>query len=484
MLTKLTIRQAADGLRKKEFSARELLEAHIKEIEEKNKSLNAFILKTFDQAREKAEEIDQDLAAGRELGVLAGLPVSIKDCFCIKGIESTSCSKILKGYIPPFDATSVKKIKKQGAVILGKVNTDEFTMGASTETSAFGVTKNPYDLERVAGGSSGGSAASVSAGMAMYSLATDTGGSIRQPAAFCGVVGLKVTYGRVSRYGVMSMASSLDTIGVLARQVEDVAFVLKEIAGQDKNDATTPPVEVDDYVKFLGSDLKGLKVGLPKEFFPETLNPEVKKIVQKAAEDLKAAGAEVKEISLPYSEYAIAVYYIIVPSEVSSNMARYDGVRYGFSVAKEKAGEVKDLVDLYKKNRSLGFGAEVKRRIMIGTYALSAGYYDAYYKKAMQVRTLIKKGFDQAFADVDIILAPVTPNPAFKIGENTSDPLQMYLEDMFTAPINLAGVPALSLPYGKIGHLPVGVQLIGRHFDEKTILRVGKKLEEIRGDFA
>ena len=477
MLTKLTIKEAYNGLRQKEFSAEELTNAHILAIEKKDPEINAYVLTTFDLAREQAKEVDKKIKAGEDLPLLAGLPVAIKDCFCTKGIESTASSRILKGYIPAYDATSVKKIKQQGAVILGKVNTDEFTMGASTETSAFGVTKNPHDLTRVSGGSSGGSAAAVAAGMAMYSLATDTGGSIRQPAAFCGVAGLKVTYGRVSRYGVMSMASSLDTIGPIARSVEDLAIVLEVIAGADGYDATAPSRPADNYKEEIKKDIKGLKIGIPQEYLADSLNPKMKEVVQKAIQKLEEAGCQIKEVSLPHTEYAIAVYYIIVPSEVSSNMARYDGIRYGFSVARE--GErVEDLLDLYKENRSRGFGDEVKRRIMIGTYALSAGYYDAYYKKAQEVRTLIKEDFQKAFEEVDALVAPVTPGPAFKIGEHTDDPLEMYLEDIFTAPINLAGVPSLSLPYGQIDGLPAGIQIIGRHFDEKTILRLGHFLEK------
>ncbi len=477
-LSKLKILEAHKGLKNKDFSCEELVGAHIKEAEEKDKDINAYVLSNFEIAMDEARKVDEKIKKGHEIKTLEGLPVSIKDCFCVKGMESTASSNILKGYIPPFDATSVKAIKDQGSIILGKVNTDEFTMGASTETSAFGVTKNPHDLERVAGGSSGGSAASVAAGMAMYSLATDTGGSIRQPATFCGVPGLKVTYGRVSRYGVMSMASSLDSIGPIAKSVEDLAIILGVIAGHDKNDSTTPKVDVPDYVKDLDKDVKGLKIGVPKEYFIEGLNEDIKKSVEDVAKKLKALGAKIVDISLPYTEYAIAAYYIIAPSEISSNMARYDGIRYGFSVAKDKDANVRNLMDIYKKSKSKGFGDEVKRRIMLGTYALSAGYYDAYYKKAMQVRTLIKQDFDKAFEEVDAIIAPVTPGSAFKIGENVNDPLQMYLEDIFTAPINLAGVPSLSVPFGKSQNMPIGVQIIGKHFDEQTILQIGKKLEK------
>ncbi len=476
MLTKLSIKEAHQGLKNKDFSSEELTNAYILNIEEKNKDINAFVFKTFDLARETAKQVDKKIKDNQEISLLEGLPMSIKDCFCVKDVESTASSNILKGYIPSYDATTVKKVRNLGGVILGKVNTDEFTMGASTETSAFGVTKNPHDLSRVSGGSSGGSAASVASEMAMYSLATDTGGSIRQPASFCGVAGLKVTYGRVSRFGVMSMASSLDTIGPIAKNVEDLAIVLQAIAGHDKYDATTPQIKVPNYFEELKKDIKGLKIGIPKEYLNDKLNPELKKIIEKTAQKLKKMGCEIVDVSLPHTEYAIAVYYIIAPSEISSNMARYDGIRFGYSVEKEDL-EIKDLLDIYNKTRAKGFGPEVKRRIMIGTYALSAGYYDAYYKKAQKVRTLIKKDFDDVFEKVDALLTPATPGPAFKIGEKTADPLEMYLEDIFTAPINLAGVPALSLPAGKIDGMPVGVQIIGKHFDEETILKIGSKLE-------
>lgn len=476
-LDKLTIKEAHDGLVNKKFTCVELVSAYIETANEKDGQVNAYVLQNFESALAEAEKVDEKIQNGEGIKLLEGIPVSIKDCFCTEGMESTNASKILKGYVPPYDATSVRKIKEQGAIILGKVNTDEFTMGASTETSVFGVTKNPHDLSRVAGGSSGGSAASVAANMAMYSLGTDTGGSIRQPAAFCGVTGLKVTYGRVSRHGVMSMASSLDTIGPIAKNVEDVAVVLNVIAGHDIKDSTTPKVEVPDYLDGIDDNIKGMKIGVPKEYFIDALNKDVKDITMQAIEKLKDLGCEIVNISLPHTEHAIATYYIIAPSEISSNMARYDGIRFGHSITRNKDKKVNNLLEIYTKSKSEGFGSEVKRRIMIGTYALSSGYYDAYYKKAMKVRTLIKQDFDNAFEKVDAIIAPVTPGPAFKIGENANDPLQMYLEDVFTAPVNLAGVPSLSIPYGKIGNLPVGVQIIGKHFDEKTILRIGKKLE-------
>ena len=477
-LNSLTIKQAHQGLINKDFSCCELTKSYIKEIKKKDKYINAFITTTFDLAKKQAENIDKKIKHGEKLKPLTGISVSIKDCFCVKGIKATAGSNILRDYIPCFDATSVKKIKDQGAIILGKVNTDEFTMGASTETSAFGVTKNPLDLKRVPGGSSGGSAASVASDMATYSLATDTGGSIRQPAAFCGKVGLKVTYGRVSRYGVMSMASSLDTIGIVTKTVEDSAIVLKEIAGYDRYDSTTPKAKVDDYLKELQGNIKGLKIGIPKEYFIKELNPEIKKNISQVAKKLESLGCKIIDVSLPHTKHAIAVYYIIVPSEVSSNMARYDGIRYGYSITNNKSKTAKNLMDIYTKSRAKGFGDEVKRRIMIGTYALSAGYYDAYYKKAMQVRTLIKKDFDNVFEKVDALIAPVTPDIAFKIGEKTEDPLQMYLEDIFTAPVNLAGVPSLAIPFGSTNKMPLSIQIIGKHFDEKTILKIGDKLEK------
>ncbi|MFH1187816.1 MAG: Asp-tRNA(Asn)/Glu-tRNA(Gln) amidotransferase subunit GatA [bacterium] len=469
-LNELTIKSAHNGLCKKEFSCVEITKACLDEIKKTDKKLNAFIAITEEEAIKEAQKIDKKIKNGEKIKILEGVPCSLKDVFCAKGIKTTAASKILENYIPPFDATAVEKLKKCGAVFVGKTNTDEFTQGASTETSYFGVTKNPYDLERVAGGSSGGSAVAVAVNESIYSLGTDTGGSIRQPAGFCGVVGLKPTYGRISRYGVMSMASSLDTIGTLTKTVEDAAIVLKELAGHDKNDATTAKVEVDDYPEIIKQiDIKKLKIGIPKEYFIEGIDDEIKKITEESIKKLEKLGAEIINISLPHTKYATAVYYIIAPSEVSSNMARYDGIRYGY-----RNKNSKDLIEQYFKTRAQGFGDEVKRRIMIGTYALSAGYYDAYYAKAQKVRTLIKQDFTNAFKKVDIILTPVSPAPAFKIGENTQDPLKMYLADIFTVSINLAGVPAISLPAGKTKNgLPVGIQLIGKHFDEKTILSAG-----------
>lgn len=478
-LNKLTIKQIHSGLINNDFSCKELVENYIKTINKKDDKINAFITTTFDLAIKQAEKIDGKIKSGDKIGLLSGVPVSVKDCFCVKGVRATAGSNILKNYIAPYDATAVKRIKDSGAVILGKVNTDEFTMGSSTETSAFGPTKNPRDLERVPGGSSGGSAASVAADMAAFSLATDTGGSIRQPAAFCGVAGLKPTYGRVSRYGVMSMASSLDTIGIIAKTVENIAIVLETIAGNCNRDSTTSLAKIDSYLNELSGDIVGLKIGVPREYFISGLNPEIKKAIDQAIKKLKDLKCEIVEISLPHTEYAAAVYYIIAPSEISSNMARYDGIRYGYSAGSDKNEKVENLMEIYTKTKSKGFGDEVKRRIMIGTYALSSGYYDAYYKKATQARALIKKDFDSAFKTVDAILAPVTPTLPFKIGEKTGNPLDMYLEDIFTIPANLAGVPALSVPFGKVDNLPVGVQIIGKHFDEKTVLKIGHHLVSV-----
>jgi aspartyl-tRNA(Asn)/glutamyl-tRNA(Gln) amidotransferase subunit A len=382
-------------------------------------------------------------------------------------MPTTAASKILENYIPPFDATSVEKLKIAGVVNLGKTNTDEFTMGASTETSAFKKTKNPWDLERVPGGSSGGSAAAVAADLCVFATATDTGGSIRQPASFCGVTGLKPTYGRISRYGVISMASSLDTIGVISKTVEDAAIALEILAGQDSKDATSGSAPIEKYSENLRTDLKGLKIGIPKEYFIEGLDSGVEKVVREGITQLKKLGAEIIEISLPHTEFAVPTYYVVASSEISANMARFDGVRYGPTVANS---EVENLVEMYFENRTRGFGDEVKRRIMLGTFALSAGYADKFYKKALQVRTLIKKDFDAAFAGIDLIAAPTAPTTAFKLGEKMDDPVQMYLADIFTAPASLAGVSAISIPAGFSENLPVGLQLIANQWEESKLL--------------
>ena len=425
-----------------------------------------------ESALEQAKEADEKISDGRA-GVLTGVVCGLKDVFCEKGVETTACSNILKGFKPPYDATSVAKLREAGVVFVGHTNTDEFTMGASTENSAFGVTKNLWDKKRVAGGSSGGSAVAVSANMCTFAMGTDTGGSIRQPASFCGCTGLKVTYGRVSRSGVMPMASSLDTIGPLAKTCEDAAHILEIIAGRDKEDSTTPEVKAGDYVKNLNKDLKGMTIGVPKEYFIEGIGDEVEKAVRTGVKEFEKMGVRVKEISLPHTKYAVPVYYIIAPSEISANMSRYDGVRFG--PAAEKADS---LQDFYMKNRSHGFGDEVKRRIMIGTYALSSGYYDAYYLKAQKVRTLIKQDFEKAFKEVDLILAPTSPTTAFDIGENSEDPLKMYLSDIFTVASSLAGLCGVSVPCGfDKNKLPVGLQIIGPQFGEAKILNAGHQYQ-------
>jgi aspartyl-tRNA(Asn)/glutamyl-tRNA(Gln) amidotransferase subunit A len=468
-LNTLTIKQANDGLNKKDFSSVELTKACLDQIKKIDKKIEAFITVTEDIALAQAKASDKN---GDFSNPLSGIPHAPKDVFCTKGIRSTGASKILDNYIPPYDATVIKKLNDAGGVTLGKVNCDEFAMGGSGENSGYQITKNPWDLNRVPGGSCSGSAASVASDLCVYSMGTDTGGSIRQPAGFCGITGLKVTYGRVSRYGVMAMASSLDTIGPITKNVEDAAIILKHIAGKDKYDSTTPEVKVDDYPSEMLKDIKGLKVGLPKEYFVDGMDKEVKDIVKTAVKKLEELGAKIVDISLPYTDKAVAVYYIICPSEVSSNLARYDGIRYGMLEKSEK------LLDVYKNTRSKYLGSEAKRRIMIGTYTLSAGYYDAYYKKAMQVRTLVRNDFDKAFEQVDVIVTPTSPTPAFKIGENTSDPLKMYLADVFTIPASLAGICGISVNAGFANNLPVGIQILGKKFEEKTILKTAYNYEQ------
>lgn len=469
-LSSFTLHEAAEALRVKKISSLELTRACLDKIKRMDPKIRAYALILEESAISDAKNADKILAAGEIKNPLCGIPAGLKDVFCTAGVRTTACSNILKNFVPPYDATVVKKLKNAGMVLLGKTNTDEFTCGASTETSCFGATRNPWDLERVPGGSSGGSAAAVCADECIYSLGTDTGGSVRLPASYCSITSLKVTYGRVSRFGVISMASSLDTIGPMAKDVYDIALIMNEIAGCDPLDSTTPDAEVPDYTKSLNAkDLKGLKVGLPREYFMSGMDSEVETAVKNAVDSLKKLGAQVCEINLPYSKYGLAVYYILCPSEVSSNMARYDRIRFGPGLEKK----AEDLYDYYLKARGQGFGDEMKRRIMIGTYALSAGYYDAYYLKAQKVRTLVKQDFEKAFEKVDVIAAPVAPTPAFKIGENASDPITMYLQDVFTVPANIAGVPALALPCGfsKTG-LPIGMQIIGPQFSEAKLIEV------------
>ena len=441
--------------------------------------INAVVHRNFERALEEAKKVD---SKGEFNHPLTGIPYLAKDIYCEDGVPTTACSNVLrdKDYVPPFDSTTTKRLKSVGAISIGKTNTDEFTMGASTETSCYGVTKCPWDTTRVAGGSSGGSAAAVSADECMFALGSDTGGSIRQPAGFCGCTGLRVTYGRTSRYGVMSMASSLDTIGPLCKNVEDTAIVLNTIAGKDPKDATTGDVPVPDYRKAFTGDVKGLTIGIPKEYFPKELSPEVADAIQKAIKTLEGLGAKTKEISLPHTASALSVYYIICPSEISSNMARYDGIRYGHTCHTERSrSATSDLIEYYFNTRSAGFGDEVKRRIMIGTYALSAGYYDAYYRQAQKVRTLIKQDFEKAFEDVDLICAPISPTPAFKVGAHTDDPLAMYLEDIFSISQALAGITALSVPCGfSTDSLPIGLQIMGPQWGEESVLRTGHAFEQ------
>ena len=470
-----TVRAAHEGLRNKEFSAVELAKECLERIKNYNGNLNAFLTVTEDEALESAKVTDEKIAKGEEIGVLEGIPAGVKDILNTKGVRSTCASPGLKEYVPPYDATAVSRLRKQGLVMVGKTNLDEFACGASTDHSCFGATKNPWDLERVAGGSSGGSAAAVSADLCLYALGTDTGGSIRQPASLCSVSGLKVTYGRVPRFGVTAFASSWDTVGGFAKTAEDLAYVLKAMAGNDPKDMTTPKVEVPDYPSLLTGEIKGLKIGLPKEYFTEGIEEETKEAVMAAVRDLEKLGAEVKEISLPMTKYAVAMYYISSPAELSANLARFDGIRFGLKPDKE--GE--DLMDYYYHQRAAGFGDEVKRRIMMGTYVLSAGYYDAYYKKAQKVRTKIIQDFEQAFKEVDVICGPVSPFPAFKVGEKADDPLAMYMADVMTIPASAAGIPGLSVPCGftKAG-LPIGLQIMGPQFEEGRILNVGHAYQQ------
>ncbi|MCI8473132.1 MAG: Asp-tRNA(Asn)/Glu-tRNA(Gln) amidotransferase subunit GatA [Clostridiales bacterium] len=462
----------AQSLRNKEYSAMELTQAYIDAIAQREAEIHAYISTDAENALKQAVEADKRIGAG-EGTALTGIPAGIKDNMCTKGIRTTCASKMLADYVPPYDAHVIERLQDEGYVLLGKLNMDEFAMGSTTENSAMGVTKNPCDTTRVPGGSSGGSAAAVAACEAAYTLGSDTGGSIRQPAAFCGVVGMKPTYGRVSRYGLVAFASSLDQIGPLTRDVRDNALVLSAIAGHDKRDATSVEIGVDDYLAGLQSGVAGMRIGLPEEFFGDGIAPDVKEAVLAAADTLAAMGAELVQVKMPSLDHALSAYYVISSAEASSNLARFDGVRYGY-----RAADFADMDELYQKSRSEGFGSEVKRRIMLGTFALSSGYYDAYYKKALQVRSLVRADFDAAFEKCDCILSPVAPTVAYKIGEKTSDPLEMYLGDAYSVPVNIAGVPALSLPCGTgEGGMPVGMQLIGPAFSEAMLYRVGYAFE-------
>jgi aspartyl-tRNA(Asn)/glutamyl-tRNA(Gln) amidotransferase subunit A len=471
-LTHLSITDALERLRTRDISAVELTHAYLNRIAETDPIIQAFITLTAERALRDADAADQARARGDDRPLL-GIPLAIKDVLSTTGVQTTCGSKILEGYIPVYTAAAVQRLEMAGMVMLGKANMDEFAMGSSNENSAYHVTRNPWDTQRVPGGSSGGSAAAVAARMAAGALGTDTGGSVRTPAAFCGIVGLKPSYGRVSRSGLVAFGSSLDCIGPMARTVEDVARLLQVIAGADPLDSTSMTDDVPDYLASLRGGVKGLRIGVPKEYFVEGIQPETAAAVRAAIQQLESLGAHILEISLPHTDYSLPVYYIIAPAEASANLARYDGIRFGPKISKES------MWDTYKATRGQGFGPEVKRRIMLGTYALSAGYYDAYYGKAQQVRTLIKQDFDRAFEQVDVIAAPVTPHTAFRLGENVNDPIQMYLEDVFTLPASLAGVPGISVPCGfDNAGMPIGLQLIGRAFAESTVLRTAYAYEQ------
>lgn len=471
-LFKETAHELHKKLINKQVSAVEIAKSVFERVDSVEGTVKAYITQTKQLALDKAAQVDAKLQRGEKIGILAGIPAVIKDNICANGIKTTCASKILENFVPPYDASVMDKLNGEDFVMVGKANMDEFAMGSSTENSAFFVTRNPWNAEHVPGGSSGGSAAAVAAGEAIWGLGSDTGGSIRQPASYCGVVGLKPTYGRVSRYGLVAYASSLDQIGPITRDVEDCAHVMNVISGYDSKDSTSINQAAPDYTKALVNDVKGLKIGLPKEYFAAGVHPEVRSAIHKAIDQLVALGAECKEISMPHTEYALAAYYLVATAEASSNLGRYDGVGFGHR------GEGDDIVKMYKRTRSEGFGAEVKRRIMLGTYALSSGYYDAYYLKALKTRTLVKGDFDKAFEEVDVLITPVAPTPAFKVGAKTSDSLAMYLEDVCTIPINMAGVPGISLPCGMTGGLPIGMQIIGKPLGEETILRAAYTFEQ------
>ena len=473
-ITELTVHELMEKLNKRELTSEEITKAYINRINEKEKEVEAFVTLTTEEALKQAKENDKKREKGEEVSSLAGIPIGIKDNMCTKGVRTTCSSKMLENFISPYDATVVEKVNKNEMPSLGKLNMDEFAMGGSTEYSYFKKTKNPWNLNKVPGGSSGGSAAAVAAGMVPWALGSDTGGSIRQPASLCGVVGLKPTYGLVSRFGLVAFASSLDQIGPITKDVQDAAMLLNVIAGHDERDTTSAEIEKKDYVKALKNDVKGLRIGVPKEYFGEGINEEVKEALQKAIEKYKEMGATVEECSIDVADYALATYYIIACAEASSNLGRFDGIRYGY-----RTENFENLKDIYRNSRSEGFGAEVKRRIILGTYVLSSGYYDAYYKKAQQVRTLVKQEFAKAFEKYDVLLTPTSPTVAFNIGERSENPIEMYLSDICTVSVNIAGLPGISVPVGvdKQG-MPIGMQLIGNHFDEETILNAAYTYEQ------
>jgi len=475
-VSNLTIDEARSAIQQGKTSAVALAESFYRNIKTRDSEIGAYLTLSNERALEQARRVDQLAAKGKPLPPLAGVPVGIKDVLNTRGVRTTAGSKILDNFIPVYDATAVARLEQAGAVVLGKMNCDEFAMGSSNENSAFRPVRNPRDPSRVPGGSSGGSAAAVAAGMAVVTLGSDTGGSIRQPASFCGVVGLMPTYGRVSRYGLIAFASSLDHVGPLARTVKDAAIVLRTIAGRDPMDSTSADVPVPDYVAELEKPVHGLRIGVAKEYFGEGLDSEVRQAVETAIQQLANLGCEIVPVSLPHTPYAIPTYYIVATAEASSNLARFDGVRYGY-----RARDARVLSEMYRRTRDEGFGAEVKRRIMLGTYALSAGYYDAYYLKAQKVRTLLTRDFDEAFGKVDAIVTPTSPTAAFKLGEKTDDPLAMYLADIYTVTADLAGIPGISVPCGETREkLPIGLQILGRHFDEATILRIAHAYEQGR----
>ncbi len=468
----LSIWKIKELLEKKEVSCSEVVRTLLARIEQQDRQLHSYLY-INGEALKEAKKVDDRIAKGEKLRILEGIPVSVKDNICVKGMPATCASKMLENFYPPYDATAIEKIKKAGAIVIGKTNMDEFAFGSSTESSAFGPTRNPYDLQRVPGGSSGGSAAAVGANLCYAALGSDTGGSIRQPAAFCGVVGFKPTYGRVSRYGLIAFASSLDQIGPFTKDVKDASIMMNVLAGRDEKDSTSVDIRPPDYTEFLKQDIKGLRIGIPEEYFPPGIDNTVKTRIMDVIKKMEGLGVETREISLPHTRYGIAVYYILATAEASSNLARFDGVKYGY-----RTSHYRDLQEMYMKTREEGFGKEVKRRIILGTYVLSSGYYEAYYMKAQKVRSLIRRDFTDAFKEVDVIITPTTPELPFKLGEKKEDPLKMYLSDVFTANVNLAGLPALTLPVGKVESLPVGLQIIAPLFREEKIIEVAYAIEQ------